>query len=114
MSLLQSKAEQIYFKLPRNPNKQFNIITILSIISLLVQLFRLFKSQGKSSREILKCFKNPGLLERLLIKKKMNDSFTHNHDVEGLEKTLYKVGRTFSIGDIKQLYRDSLNEELKK
>lgn len=108
MSLLEDKANKIVAEAKgENPVVFVDPITILTVISVIVQIVKLYQSCKKTPEEVKKSMESPNWIERWRLKRIVRKSIKSNEDVNGIVNGILKQGKDITVEEIVQLQKES-------
>jgi hypothetical protein len=73
MSVLKEKATEIS-KHIKNPNPQFSITTILTIISIIIGIIQIYQKCKKTNQQIIDAMKAPSYADKILLRRKIRQA----------------------------------------
>jgi hypothetical protein len=117
MSLLEDKANLIAGDVKGDmPTVVFDPMTIMAIISLIVQVVKLYQECKKTPTQAQEAMASPNWIHRWRLRRMTRQALSENHSDEtvgAVVNSTLKQGKALTLDEVTQLYAEADQQEVK-
>lgn len=102
MSIIKFKAEKVFSE--TKPTVAFDPMTILTIISVIAEVVKLYRDCKRSPQETAQAMHNPGWLQRLRLRRIVRQNVKNDQDL--VETALLRQGKDVTSEEVSLMYKE--------